>query len=188
MSISYIYSLSLHDALPIFRLLGHRPPVPVPQGPHGQAEPHPDHRRRLGHPAGVHLLLAVGSHRPLHHPRHWPGYPDVWHQLLGKWRSEEHTSELQSHVNLVHLLSFPTRRSSDLSPSGSSSTCTRSSRASWAGRTAPRPSSSSGPSCWRPSSPCCGFASTPSPPASLARIPRRVASTAREVEIGRAHV
>src|SRR5690348_899475 len=29
-------------------------------------------------------------------------------------RSEEHTSELQSPVHLVHLHSFPTRRSSDL--------------------------------------------------------------------------
>src|SRR5437773_1861931 len=30
------------------------------------------------------------------------------------WRSEEHTSELQSHHDLVILYSFPTRRSSDL--------------------------------------------------------------------------
>src|SRR5690625_1638117 len=29
-------------------------------------------------------------------------------------RSEEHTSELQSRGQLLHLLSFPTRRSSDL--------------------------------------------------------------------------
>src|SRR5690348_12204704 len=32
----------------------------------------------------------------------------------GTPRSEEHTSELQSPVHLVHLHSFPTRRSSDL--------------------------------------------------------------------------
>src|SRR5438132_978930 len=35
---------------------------------------------------------------------------------IGDWtrRSEEHTSELQSHSELVDLYSFPTRRSSDL--------------------------------------------------------------------------
>src|SRR5882672_9974571 len=76
-----IYTLSLHDALPISlrrrerdRRRGHR------------------HRRRHHRSPG----LCRRRHRP--HQRH---------------RSEEHTSELQSHSDLH---SFPTRRSSDLSP------------------------------------------------------------------------
>src|SRR5207249_3465139 len=35
-------------------------------------------------------------------------------RCMNCWRSEEHTSELQSRFDLVDLYSFPTRRSSDL--------------------------------------------------------------------------
>src|SRR5882672_3078461 len=38
-------------------------------------------------------------------------------------RSEEHTSELQSHSDLVDLHSFPTRRSSDLGLTAANCTC-----------------------------------------------------------------
>src|SRR3712207_7633401 len=79
-----IYTLSLHDALPIFRPAdheGHEEPVPDRTGgraAHGRAgiggDPH-DHRRL---PRGL-----------PHHRRH------------GGRRSEEHTSELQSRQYLV---------------------------------------------------------------------------------------
>src|SRR5215204_5550610 len=74
-----IYTLSLHDALPIYpRLRRH------------------DHRvdvATLGRDVRVRQrVLVLGD-------------------LLGAGRSEEHTSELQSHRDLH---SFPTRRSSDL--------------------------------------------------------------------------
>src|SRR5476649_2115154 len=74
-----IYTLSLHDALPIFN----------------GAEHHFGRHQR--HHAGwcpelVRVLLKQ-------------------HAAAGGFRSEEHTSELQSHSDLH---SFPTRRSSDL--------------------------------------------------------------------------
>src|SRR5476649_2911262 len=74
-----IYTLSLHDALPICEAEAWRDP----RSGHG--------RRHATDPRGA---------RPL------PGIP--WFQSR---RSEEHTSELQSHRDLH---SFPTRRSSDL--------------------------------------------------------------------------
>src|ERR671916_15149 len=74
-----IYTLSLHDALPISELLNARDLAIEAQ--HGPA--------RLDHAANE---LACAQHE-------------------GMFRSEEHTSELQSHRDLH---SFPTRRSSDL--------------------------------------------------------------------------
>src|SRR5476649_302970 len=74
-----IYTLSLHDALPIYA------------GRHRG-----DRRFAGGHPAGR------PSRDRLAHLRHEAGRDT---------RSEEHTSELQSHRDLH---SFPTRRSSDL--------------------------------------------------------------------------
>src|SRR5476649_1247942 len=74
-----IYTLSLHDALPI-------------------------------------LIVAVGVGRPFRaqgdlEERHWLQVNGVYPSVDPFWRSEEHTSELQSHRDLH---SFPTRRSSDL--------------------------------------------------------------------------
>src|SRR5215218_7137123 len=74
-----IYTLSLHDALPIYQ-----------HGLHGEVAPRAEEpRNRLAEPSDG---LDVDSR----------GEPP---------RSEEHTSELQSHRDLH---SFPTRRSSDL--------------------------------------------------------------------------
>src|SRR5476649_1924599 len=77
-----IYTLSLHDALPISCRL-------------------PQLRRatRMSHCDGVVGLSQLNASRMRRQPR---------------CRSEEHTSELQSHSDLH---SFPTRRSSDLLPS-----------------------------------------------------------------------
>src|SRR5476649_1571827 len=83
-----IYTLSLHDALPIFR----RPRLD------GNAATQP----RLGEVEQV-----------AHHPRRAFG------RVLDA-RSEEHTSELQSHRDLH---SFPTRRSSDLPPAAARWEC-----------------------------------------------------------------
>src|SRR5476649_2059455 len=74
-----IYTLSLHDALPIYGY--------VAQEVHGRGLRFEEGSRRSSHAVLQQLSSAV-----LH-------------------RSEEHTSELQSHRDLH---SFPTRRSSDL--------------------------------------------------------------------------
>src|SRR5476649_150126 len=74
-----IYTLSLHDALPI--------------SPRIDISPDPSHARQVGRPASPRRTLFRREALP------------------GKERSEEHTSELQSHRDLH---SFPTRRSSDL--------------------------------------------------------------------------
>src|SRR5476649_2579715 len=77
-----IYTLSLHDALPILASRLTVPPFASDSIPHAR-------------------LLGVARLRTftIHH---------------GRYRSEEHTSELQSHSDLH---SFPTRRSSDLGKS-----------------------------------------------------------------------
>src|SRR5476649_905864 len=75
-----IYTLSLHDALPISALRSLRPDIVILPG--------------WENPAAWQVLLEAKL-------RHVPCV-----------RSEEHTSELQSHRDLH---SFPTRRSSDLS-------------------------------------------------------------------------
>src|ERR671916_33729 len=74
-----IYTLSLHDALPIY--------VRWPQGP----------------------ITAVAC--GLLHDKDVTNLADRYGVLIRDARSEEHTSELQSHRDLH---SFPTRRSSDL--------------------------------------------------------------------------
>src|SRR5690242_20883283 len=74
-----IYTLSLHDALPICRGAAR----PGARG--GPAQ-------RRGRAADRHR-----AHRPLH-PRLLGA---SGHRGAGRDRSEEHTSELQSHVNLV---------------------------------------------------------------------------------------
>src|SRR5476649_1462003 len=75
-----IYTLSLHDALPI------SPPC------------------QLIRPSGARIVESV--------PAKEPGRGGDGRSDRGDGRSEEHTSELQSHRDLH---SFPTRRSSDLS-------------------------------------------------------------------------
>src|SRR5476649_187892 len=106
-----IYTLSLHDALPIL-VLAVRVAHEVDAGD-----------------AGIHAV----------------GQVDAAHRLLeaAVFRSEEHTSELQSHRDLH---SFPTRRSSDLStcrPSGARGRCRRCwNTRGWAGRRRASPSRS----------------------------------------------
>src|SRR5215204_5161392 len=78
-----IYTLSLHDALPISRESGH--------------------------------LIEAGSRQAPRERLRWRDAPDPIEQVAVVARSEEHTSELQSHRDLH---SFPTRRSSDLARVG----------------------------------------------------------------------
>src|SRR5215211_1335478 len=80
-----IYTLSLHDALPIFGRAGLAPISFAPPS-----------RKAYGS-AAARCRFRYGRQR--------------------QTRSEEHTSELQSHRDLH---SFPTRRSSDLWPRGTS--------------------------------------------------------------------
>src|SRR5882672_146747 len=88
-----IYTLSLHDALPILA----------------------DHPQQLF----VHQRLADAmQHRTIHRRV-------AVHDMLEVFRSEEHTSELQSHSDLH---SFPTRRSSDLSGSSAAALCASTAR------------------------------------------------------------
>src|SRR5476649_620993 len=74
-----IYTLSLHDALPIYSFII----IVMTPGSYG---------------------TSVANVSP-------PGSPTASRAEVTLWRSEEHTSELQSHSDLH---SFPTRRSSDL--------------------------------------------------------------------------
>src|SRR4051812_49947574 len=76
-----IYTLSLHDALPI------SPRWVVARGPRGRA------RRRLGTDRGG---ARARGRRP---------------SARARRRSEEHTSELQSHVNLVCRLLLEKKKS-----------------------------------------------------------------------------
>src|SRR5690242_21419415 len=86
MASTKFYTLSLHDALPIF-------------GRHeGRLrKPGSDTRRCRSPPAGARSWTAVGA-------RACPGAvprPRTCRAGDSRTRSEEHTSELQSHVNLV---------------------------------------------------------------------------------------
>src|SRR5690606_41961026 len=78
--ISHLYTLSLHDALPIYHILHH---LHLPRHPHHIL--HHLHLPRHLHHILHHLHL-------LYHFHHIQYYPH---------RSEEHTSELQSRENLV---------------------------------------------------------------------------------------
>src|SRR5438034_6879741 len=81
-STTQIYTLSLHDALPIYHLL--RVPALERQLAGEHLERHDAEGADIG--PGVELLA-----------------PDLLraHELRGAERSEEHTSELQSHSDLV---------------------------------------------------------------------------------------
>src|SRR3712207_9477603 len=78
-----IYTLSLHDALPIWL---------VPSA--GTAPGRPEVRVSFGRERRQH---------PGHGPRRCPLWTtsSLWHQRPGSERSEEHTSELQSRQYLV---------------------------------------------------------------------------------------
>src|SRR5476649_1204642 len=74
-----IYTLSLHDALPIY--------------------------------SASRMSLTTGKPKNGIPPRSFSASKAPVPNSCSRWRSEEHTSELQSHSDLH---SFPTRRSSDL--------------------------------------------------------------------------
>src|SRR5438309_743383 len=115
-SISYTPAPSLHDALPIF--------------------PRIDHARRRAQSkrhGRVRLFLVkeyvrkTGERGEEEHDPEKRGLENRRklartereshdHERRDGERSEEHTSELQSQFHLVYPSSFPTRRSSDLSP------------------------------------------------------------------------
>src|SRR5690625_3933729 len=69
---------------------------------------------RLG-PRHILLRCSTMTNAPRSRPRlrPWENKPHCWWIPI-RSRSEEHTSELQSRGELVHLHTFPTRRSSDL--------------------------------------------------------------------------
>src|SRR5688572_14008288 len=129
-----IYTLSLHDALPIWAVAGQR-----------------GHQRGLrarlddqGHPRAEAVLLPLRLRRRRPRPgdaraaRGGGRFAPRDHRRQP--RSEEHTSELQSQSNLVcrlllqhyrdvrYLHSFPTRRSSDLGSRRTTRSPTRASR------------------------------------------------------------
>src|SRR5690606_41755293 len=86
----YIYTLSLHDALPIYPPADPRPDGPPARRREQRADPRLAQRPRLG---------AGGRRRPppaRHRRRRRPGG-----RAGRQGRSEEHTSELQSRENLV---------------------------------------------------------------------------------------
>src|SRR2546426_5033382 len=85
-----IYTLSLHDALPIYRHLG--------------CHCDPEVRQHEGE--GVHRLDEVGPSEPGDRRR------GVLRRL-GQVRSEEHTSELQSPCNLVCRLLLEKKKKHD---------------------------------------------------------------------------
>src|SRR5437773_256353 len=115
-----VYTLSLHDALPIYQELV----AFLRRTSHLQNQNPGLHFRRLhGRSSRCGDFVSGGNGQfelpgvTLHH-----GNIRIGHSRRIRSRSEEHTSELQSHHDLVcrshSLHSFPTRRSSDLSGIG----------------------------------------------------------------------
>src|SRR5206468_12252621 len=88
-----IYTLSLHDALPIFELLGQPAPVEVDRVP-GDVVRRPQ--------AGLPVLAGCADGAAVDQPQVARGEGRIGEALTkrGK-RSEEHTSELQSRSDLV---------------------------------------------------------------------------------------
>src|SRR5260370_15771762 len=84
-----IYTLSLHDALPI--------------SGQTQASPGSHLSAALPAPAGRRAGPHAGSRRLRHRRRSWPAP-----------RSEEHTSELQSHLNLVCRLLLEKKKTNNI--------------------------------------------------------------------------
>src|SRR5215204_2737232 len=90
---------------------GSQYPWPYPRSSQGRSRP-----GRGRSESSVRRSSSLGASGALPRPSRWPSSPSfretstpLWRSL--KLRSEEHTSELQSHSDLH---SFPTRRSSDL--------------------------------------------------------------------------
>src|SRR5690242_1639590 len=115
-----IYTLSLHDALPISSAKPMSPAIASPSRTH-------QWKRRLIRRMPRSSMSSLAYLRRSACPWSVNSQPMcAWNRPLSAPRSEEHTSELQSHVNLVcrlllelyrahpDLHSFPTRRSSDL--------------------------------------------------------------------------
>src|SRR5690606_41670888 len=88
------YTLSLHDALPIFAALARSPPLPRREADRGA----PESVRSVRHPL-PHRSWAVGEASRASCRLHRPPCPGRLARTIG--RSEEHTSELQSRENLV---------------------------------------------------------------------------------------
>src|SRR5947207_2149454 len=114
--ITFIYTLSLHDALPIFNRYwpcGDQLVEQVGKGAPVRRDVETaviaKKQRRIAEIACQSGAVAVPLAIPL--PIAHAGAMDEDDE-----RSEEHTSELQSHSDHVHLHSFPPRRSSDLQP------------------------------------------------------------------------
>src|SRR5690242_18785703 len=99
---TYLYTLSLHDALPISLHAGHPRPVRTDRARERVAvlrRVRPRHSLQADSGLGALVSYVLST-----------TYQDRWlDALLGssKARSEEHTSELQSHVNLVCRLLLP---------------------------------------------------------------------------------
>src|SRR5690348_14204028 len=114
-SISYVYTLSLHDALPIFLNCFCFIIIVV------FSSLQFDQLLALAIVAttATALTTAIGMLLSLYCRTTLAAtistYFILFALFVGPVRSEEHTSELQSPVHLVCLHSFPTRRSSDLS-------------------------------------------------------------------------
>src|SRR5690242_21545603 len=90
-------TLSLHDALPISG-----PPVPT------------NIRGRAGRSTARRGCAAPDPESRA--PSQAPGHPKLIRQPLRVQRSEEHTSELQSHVNLVCRLLLEKKKQHALTP------------------------------------------------------------------------
>src|SRR5260370_26891661 len=86
-----IYTLSLHDALPICNVLGH---------------------------------IAIGEPAPIQDPGALPGIGSAQRIHKGL-RSQEHTSELQSHLNFVCLLLLENKTLQPTSQQPRNTTCSR---------------------------------------------------------------
>ena len=62
--------------------LGDPPPLPFPEGSHGETEPHTDHRHRLVCPPRFHLLAAVGEDRSFHFAYTESSFPGAMRRKL----------------------------------------------------------------------------------------------------------
>src|SRR5437867_1293018 len=150
-TISYISPPSLHDALPISVPRG----VVVLEGHRGETvQRHflrQDEVLRFGDLSARGVAEAAVPVGEEHFDRPHEGRGGAQHGPRGAPRSEEHTSELQSPYDLVHLPSFPTRRSSDLG----SPRCRRTRRPSWRDSPAPLPPAGRGAAFRGPVRPRC---------------------------------